>query len=331
MRTQYRDWYQHKIAFVLIACLIQTYIPATAQEKFDNALLPASATPGSLIRNGLESKAKGTVPDSPLGIRMPEVEIPSPVSRLKSKADFGNREIQNSAELKQIAAQWPNLLIMAGVTFLPAALLMTTSFVRFQITLSLLRQALGSPGVPGNQVILAISLLLSVIVMRPIGEKVYRNSVKPYMDGRMDQAEAIQSGIGPLKKFMVDQIIYTGHLQYLSELAEYDTQLALTNSDSQSQKVVGNTVASLEQENLPIHVVAAAFLLSELTTALLLGFAVYLPFLIVDLVVATVLAAMGLWMMPPTLVSTPAKLILFVLADGWMLTAGALINGFAIT
>lgn len=295
-----------------------------AQEQLDTHVKPAVSTPVSIIRQDLNSAGPGLNRESPLGIKLPEVQIPDQKSQTSRKT----LENLDNPELQRIATQWPSLIIMAGISFLPAALLMTTSFVRFQITLSLLRQALGSPSVPGNQVILALSLLLSVIVMRPVGETVYQKSVKPYMEGRMTQAEAISNGVGPLKRFMVDQIIHTGHLQYLTELAEYADDVA--DSSSATDTSTGKKTADSQPYDLSLHVVAPAFLLSELTTALLIGFAVYLPFLIVDLVVATVLAAMGLWMMPPTLVSTPAKLILFVLADGWMLTAGALLNGFAM-
>jgi flagellar biosynthetic protein FliP len=152
------------------------------------------------------------------------------------------------------------------------------------------------------------------------------------MEGRMTQADAVRTGIEPVRQFMIAQILNTGHGAYLEELADYARdQEGRGKSSSTSKKTPAEPASTSSTENLPLHVVAPAFLLSELTTALLIGFAVYLPFLIVDLVVATILAAMGLWMMPPSLVSTPAKLILFVLADGWMLTAGALMNGFSVS
>jgi len=185
--------------------------------------------------------------------------------------------------------------------------------------------------VPGNQVIVALSLLLTVLIMRPVGDRVYEQAVTPYMEGRMTQADAVRTGIEPVRRFMIAQILNTGHKAYLEELADYARDQEGRGKASSSSNLPVNSESASSTDNLPLHVVAPAFLLSELTTALLIGFAVYLPFLIVDLVVATILAAMGLWMMPPSLVSTPSKLILFVLADGWMLTAGALMNGFAVS
>lgn len=313
-----------------------------AQTAIDPAVKPVNAeaaTPANPFRNELISKpasteaAAGTV--SPLKVpvpRLPQLETERQRESDKKQTTRVPRE-DASAELKRLAGQWQGLLMMAGISFVPAALLMTTSYVRIQITLSLLRQALGSPSIPGNQVLMALSLLLSMIVMRPVGETIYSRSIEPYMEGRLSQTDAIEAGARPLKRFMVAQIVRTGHEDYLAELLQFAEEQA---AGGKSRAGVANVATTLPKistdtaDEYPLHVVAPAFLLSELTTALLLGFAVYLPFLIVDLVVATLLAAMGLWMMPPMMVSTPAKLVLFVLADGWMLTAGALLGGFAV-
>lgn len=292
-----------------------------AQNPQDSAVTRTAATPGSLSRNLVVEKSPANA-GSPLGVKMPQLPSMEGIQTRSDKLDPS----ANWADTSRLTAQLPSLLMMAGMTFLPAALLMTTSYVRIQITLSLLRQALGSPSIPGNQVIVVLSLLLTVLIMRPVGNQVYDRSVTPYLEGRLSQTEAVRNGIDPVRKFMVKQILNTGHAAYLQELGAY-----ARHQDTAGQSTQNITSTQVAPEDEPLHVVAPAFLLSELTTALLLGFAVYLPFLIVDLVVATILAAMGLWMMPPSLVSTPAKLILFVLADGWMLTAGALMNGFVVT
>ena len=312
-------------AFVtfIVACSILPDV--NAQNRLDNAVKTAAATPSGLTRSLVTDPVPST---SPLGIKLPQMPSVESVTSKKTTVDPPSLV----DDTNRLTTQLPGWLMMAGVTFLPAALLMTTSFVRIQITLSLLRQALGSPSVPGNQVIVALSLLLTVLIMRPVGDRVYEQAVTPYMEGRMTQADAVRTGIEPVRQFMIAQILNTGHGAYLEELADYARdQEGRGKSSSTSKKTPAEPVSTSSTENLPLHVVAPAFLLSELTTALLIGFAVYLPFLIVDLVVATILAAMGLWMMPPSLVSTPAKLILFVLADGWMLTAGALMNGFAVS
>ncbi|HEY2159663.1 MAG TPA: EscR/YscR/HrcR family type III secretion system export apparatus protein [Isosphaeraceae bacterium] len=209
--------------------------------------------------------------------------------------------------------------LFALVSLAPAAVLMLTSFVRIQIVLVLLRQALGSPQVPGNQVLTALALLLTVLVMKPVGDVVYRDSVAPLMAEKIGPAQAWESGSRPIKRFMVDQIVRTRHEHYLTELYDYATP----PSSDRIEPAYG--------DDYPFHVIAPAFLLSELTTALTIGFIIYLPFLVIDLVVSAVLAAMGLFMLPPTLVALPLKLILFVLADGWLLVASRLLQTFTIS
>jgi flagellar biosynthetic protein FliP len=207
------------------------------------------------------------------------------------------------------------------ISLAPVALLMVTAFVRINIVLVLLRQALGSPQVPGNQVLTALALLLTALVMRPRAEEVYHKAVEPYAAGRMSAAAAWDAGTRPVKEFMVQQIVWTKHQDYLEALYEY----AAPSSPGQLQP------PPERDDDYPLRVVAPAYLLSELATALLMGFYIYLPFLVIDLVVSSVLAATGLFMLPPALVSTPVKLIVFVLADGWLLIATVLLSSFAAT
>lgn len=307
----------------LVSILISSgTTPRLAAQESDSERLRSAAQLAD------QSPALGTGADrSPLRFEMPRIPAEAAGEIRQNPAAPPAAWPDNTRSWTSAA---PSMLLMAGLTFIPAALLMTTSFVRIQITLSLLRQALGSPSIPGNQVITALSLLLSVLVMKPVIERVYEDAVVPCSTGRMSQSEALRVGSEPIKRFMLAQIRHTGHDEYLEELAEYAKSQEKPQTDATGHPVDSpGAVAPEGDDAYPLHVVAPAFLLSELTTALSIGFAVYLPFLIVDLVVATVLAAMGIWMMPPTLISTPTKLILFVLADGWMLTAGALINGFA--
>jgi flagellar biosynthetic protein FliP len=206
--------------------------------------------------------------------------------------------------------------LFALVSLAPAAVLMVTAFVRINIVLVLLRQALGSPQVPGNQVLSALALLLTALVMRPVGEVVYTRAIKPYADGRISWTEAYQAASTPIKAFMVEQIEHTKHGNYL--WAIYD-------------EVVPESAGRVDPkygDEFPLRVVAPAFLLSELTSALVIGFYLYLPFLVVDLVVSAVLAAMGLFMLPPSLIALPLKLILFVAADGWLHVATMLLRSF---
>jgi flagellar biosynthesis protein FliP len=205
------------------------------------------------------------------------------------------------------------------ISLAPMGLLMVTAFVRINIVLILLRQALGSPQVPGNQVLTALALLLTALVMQPLGEKVYHDAIVPYSSKKLDLAQAWTAGSQPIKAFMVNQIRKTNHEDYLQALHEY----AVPSSPGQAEP------APARPDDFPLRVVAPAYLLSELTTALMIGFYVYLPFLVIDLVVSSVLAATGLFMLPPTLVATPIKLIVFVLADGWLLIATMLLSSFA--
>jgi flagellar biosynthetic protein FliP len=208
--------------------------------------------------------------------------------------------------------------LFALISLAPVAVLMVTAFVRINIVLLLLRQALGSPQVPGNQVLTALALLLTALVMRPKGEEVYNVAIRPYAAGEISAADAWKAGTQPIKAFMIDQIVLTKHQDYLEALADF--------AGPPSPGPIVAAPASAEE--FPLRVVAPAYLLSELTTALMMGFYLYLPFLVIDLVVSSVLAATGLFMLPPALVATPVKLIVFVLADGWLLVATMLLSSF---
>ena len=217
---------------------------------------------------------------------------------------------------EQVMRSAPTLVIFGVASLIPAAVLMATAFVRISIVLTLLRQALGSPQIPGNQVLMALALLLTALVMRPQAEAAYERGIKPFADGTKSIERAWADGTAPVKSFMVAQIQRTGHEKALWDL--YD--LSEPPSPTRFEPRYG--------EDFPLSVVAPAFLVGELSTALWIGFQIYLPFLVVDLVVSAVLSAMGLVMLPPSLVSMPLKLILFALADGWLLVSGMLLRSF---
>jgi len=222
-----------------------------------------------------------------------------------------------SLEPQQVFRSVSTVALVAAASLAPAAVLMLTAFVRINIVLVLLRQALGSQQVPGNQVLTALALLLTALVMRPTGETVYRQAVAPYRAGGLSAEGAVGAAARPVKEFMLRQVERTGHAHYLWDL--YDQ----TAEPGRPEPQVG--------DDFPFTVVASAYLLSELTTALVIGFYLYLPFLVVDLVVSAVLAAMGLFMLPPSLVALPLKLILFVAVDGWLRVATMLMQSFGPT
>jgi flagellar biosynthetic protein FliP len=272
--------------------------------------------------DGLPRRATGTHRQTAQARNaLPTVGTNRPVA-LDAKDEASPRDYANASRSPSLPPEMTRTLqtvaLFGLVSLAPIGLLMLTAFVRIQIVLTLLRQALGSPQVPGNQVLTALALLLTTLVMWPRGEAVYHRAIEPYSQGRIDAVAAWTEGSRPIKLFMIDQIVQYRHEDYLAGLYEY----AVPPSPGQAQP------APARPEDFPLRVVMPAFLLSELTTALMMGFYIYLPFLVVDLVVSSVLAATGLFMLPPALVAMPVKLILFVLADGWRLVSDMLLASF---
>jgi flagellar biosynthesis protein FliP len=241
---------------------------------------------------------------------------PRPALEVKSTAAAPAAATGLPVAPEEVIGTVQKVALFALLSLVPVAVLMVTAFVRINIVLTLLRQALGSPQVPGNQVITALALLLTALVMWPVGNKVYTQGIEPYTAKRLSAGLAWEAGTRPIKTFMVQQIELTRHQDYLWQFYDY------------VEPTTPGRVDPVYGDDFPLRVVAPAFLLSELTTALVIGFYIYLPFLVIDLVVSAVLAAMGLFMLPPSLVAMPLKLILFVLADGWMLVASMLLQSF---
>ena len=206
------------------------------------------------------------------------------------------------------------MLVTSVLSLAPAVLLMTTCFVRIVVVLSLLRQAIGAQQLPPNQVMTSISLFLTLVVMAPVWRDVYDQAVVPYTNRQINIEQAWNAGCKPVRSFMTMQIEKTGNgddvrlfLDYLPNTAGRDYQY---------------------YEDVPITAILPAFMLSELKIAFLIGFQMYLPFLILDMVISSVLVSMGMMMLPPVLISLPFKLMLFVLVDGWHLVVGMLLSSF---
>ena len=199
------------------------------------------------------------------------------------------------------------LILMTALTFLPSMLILMTSFTRIIIVLSLLRQALGTQSSPPNQVLLGLALFLTMFVMGPVLDKIYTDAYLPLSENKINMSAALEKGAVPLKAFMLRQT--------------RQTDLALF------VKMSGN--AALQgPEDVPLRVLTPAFITSELKTAFQIGFAIFIPFLIIDMVVASVLMSMGMMMMSPAIIALPFKLMLFVLVDGWHLLLGSLAQSF---
>jgi len=199
------------------------------------------------------------------------------------------------------------LLFFTALSFLPAVLLLMTSFTRIVIVLSLLRQALGTQAAPPNQVVIGLSLFLTFFVMAPTIDKVYADAYQPYAENRIAFEEALKRGESPVRGFMLKQTRQTDVMLF-AKLAKLD--------------------AGTKTEEVPFKVLVPAFVTSELKSAFQIGFLVFLPFLIIDMIVASVLMSLGMMMLSPVLIALPFKLMLFVLADGWNLLLGSLAASF---
>lgn len=199
------------------------------------------------------------------------------------------------------------LLFFTALGFLPAILLMMTGFTRIIIVLSLLRQALGTQSTPPNQVLVGLALFLTFFVMSPVFDKIYNDAYLPYSEGKMPMERALDTAQKPLKGFMLKQ----------TREADLALFLKLAKADAVSSP-----------EAIPLRVLVPAFVTSELKTAFQIGFLIFIPFLIIDMVVASVLTSMGMMMLSPMLIALPFKLMLFVLADGWNLLIGSLAASF---
>lgn len=208
---------------------------------------------------------------------------------------------------KEISSTMQILIMITILSLAPAIIVTMTSFTRFIIVFSLLRQALGTHTVPPNQVLVGLSLFMSIIVMTPTIKRVYNEAYEPYTLSKLNQKEALEAAGKPLREFML--------------LHTREKDLALFVALSQEQKP--KTVADISIANI-----IPAFIVSELKTAFQIGFMIYIPFIVLDIVVASVLLAMGMMVLPPVIISLPFKLMLFVLVDGWNLIVGSLVKSF---
>lgn len=208
---------------------------------------------------------------------------------------------------KETVAALRILILFTVLSLAPAILIMMTSFTRIVVVLSFLRQALSTQNMPPNQVIIGLSLFLTFFVMAPVWQNIQNNALTPFMEEKIDQTTAISRAEAPIREFMFSQV------------REKDLGLFIE---------LGRVAKPKTRRDVPTWVLIPAFMVSELKTAFTIGFMLYLPFLIIDMVVASVLMAMGMMMLPPVVISLPFKLLLFVLVDGWELVIGSLVRSF---
>jgi len=215
--------------------------------------------------------------------------------------------VQPTDEPAQVVNSIKILLMLTLLSLVPAFLLMMTSFTRIIVVLSLLRSAMGTQQTPPNQVIIGLALFLTVFVMLPVFRQVDDQAIKPYLANEISQQQALENGYAPLRSFMVKQT------------REKDLALFVDLSGMEKPR---------DEKSLPAGVLVPAFVISELKTAFQIGFMIFVPFLVIDMVVASTLMSMGMFMLPPVMISLPFKLLLFVMVDGWYLVVKTLVESF---
>lgn len=217
---------------------------------------------------------------------------------------LGFKSAENPAEVVNVIKI---IVMMTVLTLAPAILIMMTGFTRILIVLSFMRQALGVQQLPPNQLLVGLALFLTFFVMGPAFKEINQNALQPYLAGQLAQEVALENAVAPLRKFM------------FAQTREQDLSLFVQLSKIEQPKT---------RADVPTLVLVPAFIVSELKTAFLIGFVIFLPFLIVDILAASVLMAMGMMMVPPVMISLPFKIMLFVLVDGWSLLIGSMIKSF---
>ncbi|MGB0716464.1 MAG: flagellar type III secretion system pore protein FliP [Phycisphaerae bacterium] len=227
-----------------------------------------------------------------------------------------SRLLPPAEEPEKVGSSLQILVLLTVLTLVPSILAMMTAFPRVVVVLALLRQAVGTPQLPPSPVLMGLSLFITMLVMSPTWHKIQRDAVTPYFDSRMGQRAAIDITLSHLKDFMYQQIEQADNHEDIYMFLEY----------SEKRVIPPEEVVTMEE--VPMTVMVPAFMLSELKTAFIMGFRVYLPFLVIDMVIATILLSMGMMMLPPVLISLPFKILLFVLADGWHLVVRTLLYSF---
>lgn len=218
--------------------------------------------------------------------------------------------ITSNAGSSSLSASMRMLLVLTLLSLAPFLLVMVTSFTRIIVVLHFVRSALGTQTSPPNQVLIGIALFLTLFIMAPVMSEVNSECIQPYDQGKITQEEALNAGMKPIRKFMFEQTSRKD-IRLFMEIEKKSNDVSVNNEDE-----------------IPTLVLIPAFMISELRTAFIIGFLIYLPFIVIDMVVASTLMSMGMMMLPPTTISMPFKILLFVLADGWNLVIGQLVKTF---
>ena len=218
--------------------------------------------------------------------------------------------ITSNAGSSSLSASMKMILVLTLLSLAPFLLVMVTSFTRIIVVLHFVRSALGTQTSPPNQVLIGIALFLTLFIMAPVMTQINKDCIQPYDKGKLTQEEALNAGLKPIRKFMFEQT----NRKDIRLFMEIEKQ--------------SNDVSIEKEDEIPTLVLIPAFMISELRIAFIIGFLIYLPFIVIDMVVASTLMSMGMMMLPPTTISMPFKILLFVLADGWNLVIGQLVKTF---
>lgn len=256
----------------------------------------------------LDARESVASPVRPVAGSAPRAVNSAPVAQSLQLPDLTKRE--NFSAAMQI------LILMTVLSLAPAILIMMTGFTRIVIVLSLLRQALGTQNLPPNQVLIGLAMFMTFLVMAPTWQRVNNEALTPYLNGQIDQWTALSRAEGPVRDFMIAQVRMAGN--------EDDVFLFYRMRHGAAAK------AEPQWSDVGTLSLVPGFVLSELKTAFLMGFKIYLPFLVIDMVISSILISMGMMMLPPVLISLPFKLLLFVLVDGWRLITAQLMGTFAL-
>lgn len=255
-------------------------------------LLFAVSRPAFAAGKGVDSTTKERISAEP--------DVDDNTLDLNISSNAGSMKLESTLQI---------LIMLTILSLAPSIIIMVTSFTRIVVVFHFLRTALGTQTTPPNQVIVGLALFVTIAIMSPVFTEVNDKAVKPYMSGSIKQEEAINKGLSPLREFM------------LKQTREKDLKLFMDLNKKSSDDVKS-------YDDISITIIIPAFIISELRTAFIIGFLIYLPFIVIDMVVASTLMSMGMMMLPPTTISLPFKLLLFVLADGWNLVIGQLVNSF---
>lgn len=299
MRNRYKNYnIKHELKKLFYALAMVLMLVAA-----DTAVVLATsddAAAGSIIDQQPDDNEHRTTINDPGTAQTPEELAELNIANsLTITYDDGNGELNGMLRI---------LLVLTAIALLPTLLITITSFTRILIVLHFTRQALNTQSAPPNQVLIAIALFLTFFIMQPIFSQIYTEAIVPYDAGEIGYQEAFEAAIDPLREFMFEQ----------AQVRDIDVFMQISN----------NAWDGASMEQVPTSVLIPGFIVSELRTAFIIGFIIYIPFIVIDMVVASVLMSMGMMMLPPTTISMPFKILLFVLADGWNLVIVNLVRTF---